>query len=54
MTIVFEDVAGDLEIKANIDFMQFPETLFFQATPSVKKGLQMVFNNVGSVLFQAL
>ena len=49
MTIIFEDVVGDLEIKANVDFMQFPENLFFSATPSVKTVLRMAFRNVKSV-----
>ena len=42
-------MAGDLTVKANIDFVQFPENLFFSATPPVKTVLQMVFRNVKSV-----
>ena len=49
MTIIFEDFVGDLEIKANVDFMQFPENLLFSATPSVKTVLRMAFRNVKSV-----
>ena len=49
MTIKFEDVTGDLEVKANVDFMQFPENLFFTATPSVRTVLRLVFSNVNAV-----
>jgi len=49
MTIKFEDVTGDLEVKANVDFMQFPENLFFTATPSVRTVLRLVFINVKSI-----
>ena len=37
-----------MEIKANLDFMQFPETLFFSATPSVTTILRLVFRKVKS------
>ena len=49
VTIEFENVIGDLEIKANIDFMQFPENFFFSATPAVTTVLRLVFRNVKSV-----
>ena len=49
VTIEFENVIGDLEIKANIDFMQFPENLLFSPTPAVTTVMRLVFRNVKSV-----
>jgi len=49
VTIKFKDVAKDLEVNANIDFQQFPENMFFTATPSVRTELKLVFQNVKSV-----
>ena len=48
-TIEFDDITGELEIKANIDFMQFPENLFFSASPSIATVLRLVGRNVKSI-----
>ena len=49
MTVFIEDVVEDLEIKANIDFMKFPENFLFEATPPVKTVLSVVLRNLKSV-----
>ena len=49
MTVSIEDVKEDLEIKANIDFMKFPENFLFEATPPVKTVLSVVLRNLKSV-----
>ena len=49
ITVIIEDVKEDLEIKANIDFMKFPENFLFEATPPVKTVLSVVLRNLKSV-----
>ena len=49
MTVVIKDVEEDLEMKANIDFMKFPENFLFKITPPMKTVLRVVLRNLKSV-----
>ena len=49
ITLVFEDIKVVLEIKGNLNFNQFPESLFFPASEPVTTVLNLVFRRVGFV-----
>ena len=49
MTLIFEDIKGVLEIKGNLNFNQFPETLFFPASDLEPTIVNLIFRRVGFV-----
>ena len=46
ITLVFEDIKAVLEIKGNLNFNQFPESLCVPASEPVTTVLNMVFRRV--------
>ena len=48
-TLEIHDVSDQLNLKINLDFQQFPETLVYSATPPQHKTLTLIINNVHSV-----
>jgi len=53
-TIEFLDVSGELTLKANLDFQQFPENFLYAATPSTQTILTLLFRDVNKVTMSYL